>query len=272
MALDNKVLKRVTFPNSDMQLGVTSYSVYTDTLATITAANYFVGTMLRQGDIIMADGSDNETLLIVDTCTSTPSGIATAITTKAINSNALSAFDIATSAALSSSLTAFGSAAAGTAVAITVNEYTALLALSGAAIGGSSASVLSSSNADADYGSYTLGGYSGYINMAPGKTIFAFAMNAGNVGDFQMKTGPSPTNLVNIHDNLVQSQNAVTYFVIKTPTIVSGSTNVVAGFAGSWGSGSSTSSGSYYNNTGNVLYLPSMSSNGPERRYQILGR
>ena len=267
--LNKTSLKRVTFPSSELQMGVISYNVYNDSLATILSPNYFVGSSLRVGEIIMASGSDNENLLIVDTATYDPSGIATAITTKAIFSSPLNSFDAITSTVLSTSLASFTAAAAGTAVGITAAEYTAIQNIASAVIGGSSNATLTSANGAGMNGNFTEGNWTNYTSIPAGKKPFAFAMNVGAVGDFQMKVG-TVAGLTNI-SNIIQSGAGLTYFAIKSPSFTTTDISTVAGFNLGGGFGSATSSGTYYYLSNNTLSIPN-SSSVSERRYQVVAR
>jgi hypothetical protein len=274
MALDKSKLKRVTFPSSDMQLGVASYNVVNDNLATILAPNYFSGVVLRSGDIIMVSGADNETCIVVDTVTSNPDGIAISITTKTLTTSQLLAFDQLTATALTTSLTSFSSASGGTAVGVTQVEYALLQAISGTIIGGSSNSVLNSGNGVGFTAGFTEGNWNTYTPLPTAKTPFAFAFNIGAVSTVvQMKVG-SVSALSNIHNNTVVGANGLLYYVIKTPAITTVASSIVAGFNNGGGFGSATSLGSYNYDAGNVLAISTAVAGAgtQERRYQVIAR
>ena len=84
MALNRNGLKCLTFPSSSYELSVRSYVTTTDNLATITAANYFVGSgiVLRSGDLILTKATDGVALLQVDTVTSDANETISACTVK----------------------------------------------------------------------------------------------------------------------------------------------------------------------------------------------
>lgn len=79
MALTASTLKRLTFPSSDLQLGVLSY-VTKDNLVTVKTANYFVGSILRIGDLILCQAGEGFALLMVATVTSNASDVTSAVT------------------------------------------------------------------------------------------------------------------------------------------------------------------------------------------------
>ena len=46
-----------------------SYSHDTDTLAEVQSANYFAGSLVRQGDLVLVKASDSSALLLLDAVT-----------------------------------------------------------------------------------------------------------------------------------------------------------------------------------------------------------
>lgn len=81
MAFISKDLKGNMFPSSNKQLTMHSYVSTTDTIATIKAANYFVGRILRVGDLIQVKGTDGGALLMIATVTADANEIVSASTT-----------------------------------------------------------------------------------------------------------------------------------------------------------------------------------------------
>jgi hypothetical protein len=59
-----------------------SYVTQTDSLATVKAANYFIGSKVTIGDIITCKASDDVGVVQVNTLTTNGAGIATAVTVK----------------------------------------------------------------------------------------------------------------------------------------------------------------------------------------------
>lgn len=80
MAFNLNNLFILTSPASSHVLSIHSYTSSTDNSATIKAANYFVGSRLNVGDLIISKSSDGVLFLQVTSVTLNDAGNATAIT------------------------------------------------------------------------------------------------------------------------------------------------------------------------------------------------
>lgn len=270
MAFNLNNLYILTIPANDSVLPMYSYTT-TDTIATVKASNYFVGINAYVGASILCKASDGVATMLINTLTNNTEGIATAITTVSAQSTPPNPFDVVTASVLTTSLSSFNSASAGTAVSVTLTEYTSLQGLAGAVLGGCTNVALVSANGNAYSDNFTDGAFSGYTTIAIGKKPYAFAMNMGVVSNFQMKVGTVST-LNNIHSNLVACTNSATYFVIKTPSYTTLSSSVVAGYSSIGGFASATGSGSYNYEVNNVLNISANTQTSGEKRYQVIGR
>lgn len=81
MAFQQTHLKCLTFPSSNRELSLRSYTSTTDNIATIKAANYFAtGGVIRVGDLIITKGTDGGALLMVSSVTADANEAVSAIT------------------------------------------------------------------------------------------------------------------------------------------------------------------------------------------------
>lgn len=81
MAFISGNLKGNIFPSSNKQLTMHSYVSTTDTIATIKAPNYFIGRILRVGDLIQVKGTDGGALLMIVNVTADANEIVSASAT-----------------------------------------------------------------------------------------------------------------------------------------------------------------------------------------------
>lgn len=186
-----------------------------------------------------------------------------------------SAFDAITASYLTTSLSAFTSALANTAIPITISEYTSLSGISSKCGALDTTMALPNGATVLSPAGLTFGFYTSYTTMGTGKTFFAFTTKFGNATTIsQMKAGATDATLNNLHTNTIAIPATVqSYYVIKTPTVVSNSAgwniasfnNAIVVFA------TTPPTGTYKYANGNVLAVTNPSLDA-EARMQVLAR
>lgn len=265
--LDNLYI--LTLPANNNVLPMYSY-VTTDTIATVKAANYFVGIQAYVGTSISCKASDGVANMLINTLTNNQEGIATAVTT--VSAQSLT-FDQITASALTTSLSAFNAAAAGIAVSVTQTEYAALFALVGAVKSGCGDSGINEgSSGGADAVDNTDGFWGSWTTIPTNKTIYAFAIQLGAATNFQLKVGSVPSSLTNMHTNIVTGADGARYFVIKTPSFVTTSVSQVAGFNSAGTKYGNFGDSPSYRGTGNTNNINTLVSGNNQKRYQAISR